>query len=97
MVVEPPADESPSGDSAVLRPSEDSGPVGFIAGYVGLTAVGVALVFVGRRDATGQSAIPRGTDVAYGPRSATDFWAEPSGGRRQTESEDRNRPRGALR
>lgn len=97
MVVEPPADESSSDDGVVLRPSEDSSPVGFIAGYVGLTAVGVALVFVARRDPTGQSAVEGGIGVAYGPRSTADFWAEPSGGRRQTETEDRNRPRGALR
>lgn len=48
VVVEPPAEES-SASSAVLGRSEDSTPAGFIAGYLGLTVVGLTSAAIVRR------------------------------------------------
>ena len=86
VVVEPPADESSPAEDVVLRESDDATPVGFIAGYLGLTAVAVTLAVVSRRQRSiAPGASGSGLGIAYGPRSGSDFWAERDdvgGGRR---------------
>ena len=60
VVVEPPAEES-SESSAVLGRSEDGTPAGFIAGYVGLTVVGLtSAAIVSRRRSAGRDASSHG-------------------------------------
>ena len=81
VVVDPPPDRAAPGRDVALAESEESTPVGFIAGYLGLTVLGLTLAGIvrgGRPAAPGMSG--HGSGIAYGRRSSADFWAAPASG-----------------
>ena len=81
VVVDPPADGAAPGRDVALAESEESTPVGFIAGYLGLTLLGLAVAGIvrgGRPAKPGMSG--HGSGIAYGRRAGSDFWAAPASG-----------------
>lgn len=79
VVVDPPADGAAPGRDVALAQSEESTPVGFIVGYLGLSVLALtgALILRGGRSADPERP-GHGSGIAYGRRSSADFWADPA-------------------
>ena len=78
VVVDPPASGIGAGRGVALEQADDPTPVGFIAGYLGITLLALTVAVMVR---DGRGAPPRtsgpGSGIAYGRRAAGDFWADP--------------------
>ena len=78
VVADPPAPGVGPARGVALEQADEPTPVGFIAGYVGLSvlALGVAAVVRADRQASPRTAGP-GLGIAYGRRATADFWGGP--------------------
>lgn len=76
VVVESPPPGVTTFEGGTLTREAASGPSGFVAVYVGLSALGLTLATIShQRRSKMRSPVPEGFAHAYGRRSLADFWA----------------------